>query len=338
MPLVFHAKPDPSAELLGEVALLAPENPFYTPAYAAAMGMTGKQPWVLALGDGCQLLSPCTGFLTRGRISCRMEIPSLPVLGENASTFLDGLFRFCGRSGITYLNVNTYASIEASIPAGPNRTRRTDRVEYVIDLRQPDLWRPVRKGHRWSINRARKAGLQLQCTTSEEQCRIHGQMMAASMQRRKGRGERVSTDIHVEPLLVFLRTGAGILSQAVLEGQVLSSALVLLSDRGAYYQTAGTSPEGIDLGASPFLVFETARNLQERGLQVFNLGGVSEINQGLREFKTGFGPDQRSLAAAEYDLRTNLQRALQGPIRTLRRMLSGWHKAKGEYFGPPCGS
>ena len=60
MPIVFHAEPDPSTDLLEEVAALAPENPFYTPAYAAAMGMAGEQPWVLALRDGGQWLSACT--------------------------------------------------------------------------------------------------------------------------------------------------------------------------------------------------------------------------------------------------------------------------------------
>jgi lipid II:glycine glycyltransferase (peptidoglycan interpeptide bridge formation enzyme) len=132
----------------------------------------------------------------------------------------------------------------------------------------------------------------------------------------------------VEPFVAFLATGAGILSQAVLKDQVLSSALVLLSKSGAYYQTAGTSPEGNELGASPFLVFETARNLRERGLEIFNLGGVSGVNPGLDGFKNGFGPDRRSLAAAEYDLRTSMRRALEGPIQALRGMVSGLAQRK----------
>jgi hypothetical protein len=336
MPVEFHAELDPSKGLFEEMVTLAPENPFYTAAYAEARRIGGEQVWVFALREGDRLLSACTGFLKLGRKSRWFEIPSLPALGANERDFWEGLLKFCRRSWVSNLEVNTFASVSVQIPANPVPTGRIDRTEYLIDLRQGDLWRPVRKGHRWSINRARKAGLQLRCTTSAEQCRIHGQMMAASMQRRNERGDRVSTDIHVESFLAFLRTGAGILFQAVLEGEVLSSALILLSDSGAYYQTAGTSPEGIDLGASPFLVYETARHLQERRLEVFNLGGVSEINAGLHGFKTGFGPQERSLAAAEYDLRTNLQRALEGPIRTLRRMLAGWHNAKRLDVGPAC--
>lgn len=134
MSIVFQAESDPSTDPLEEVAALSPENPFYTPAYAAAMAAAGEQPWVLALRDGSRWLSACTGFLKRGRMSRRMEIPSLPALGRNASPFWDGFFRFCRRSGVTHLDVGTYASVEVSIPVSPTPTRRTDRIEYVIDL------------------------------------------------------------------------------------------------------------------------------------------------------------------------------------------------------------
>jgi len=322
MSIVFQAEPDPSTDLLEEVAALAPENPFYTPAYAAAMAAAGEQPWVLALRGGGQWLSACTASLKRGRLSRWMETPSLPALGENASTFWDGIFRFCRRSRITNLSVNTYASIEASIPASPQPTRRTDRIEYVIDLGPSDLWPSVRPSHRQRINRARKAGLQLRCSTSEQDCQIHCEMMGESMRRRERRGEEVSTSIPVEGFLLLLRAGAGVLFQAALDRRVLSSGLVLLSSRGAYYHTSGTCPDGMECGASQFLIFETARHLQGRGFGAFNLGGVSEVNPGLHEFKAGFGSARRSLAAVEFDLQTGLQKTLACVLRGLRDRLA----------------
>jgi hypothetical protein len=324
MPMVLRAEPDPSTDLLEEMAALAPENPFYTSAYAEAMRLRGLQPWALAVQDGDRLVSACTAFLKKGRISCLIEIPSLPVLGQNAPPFWDGLFRLCRRARIGHVSVNTYASEIAEIPADPVPARLTDRTEYIIDLRQADLWRPVRQSHRSRINRARKAGLQLRSSSSEDDCGSHARVMTESMRRRAARGERVADSISEEPLLVFLTTGAGLLFQAVLDGQVLSSALVLISSsgRGAYDQSSGTSPEGMERGASHFLLWETARNLQERGFSVFNLGGVSEVNPGLREFKAGFGANQRSLAAAEFDLRTGLRRTVEGVVQGLRGRLA----------------
>jgi hypothetical protein len=322
MPIVFQAEPEPSTDLLEEVASLAPENPFYTPAYAAAMGMAGRQPWVLALRDGGEWLSACIGFLRWGRISRRIEICSLPTLGANASLFWDELLQFCRRAGVTHLDADTYSSLNASIPASPIPTRRTDRTEYVIELGRGDPWQAVHQGHRRRINRARKAGLQLRCSTRESDGRIHGQLIAASMWRRRGRGEPVSTNVGDEEHLVLLRAGAGVLSQAVLEGRVLSSVLVLLSSRGAYYHSAGTNAEGMELGASQFLILETARDLQDRAFAVFNLGGASAENAGLHEFKARFGAVPRPLAAAEFDLQTRFRRSLRDALRGVRDKLS----------------
>jgi lipid II:glycine glycyltransferase (peptidoglycan interpeptide bridge formation enzyme) len=143
------------------------------------------------------------------------------------------------------------------------------------------------------------------------------------MRRREQRGQAAFTTISIEPSLEFLRSGCGVLYQVAVEGSVLSSALVLISDRGAYYQSAGTSQEGMEHGASPYLVYETARSLQERGLQIFNLGGVAGTNPGLHDFKAGFGAAQRSLAATEYSLRMGLRGTLGSAIRRLRVMLPG---------------
>lgn len=83
-----------------------------------------------------------------------------------------------------------------------------------------------------------------------------------SIGRRQRRGEAVQEDIPARDFLAMTKMGAGQLFQAVLEGRTVSSALVLMSDKGAYYQSAGTSSEGMACGASHFLVCEIARILQ----------------------------------------------------------------------------
>jgi hypothetical protein len=324
MPIVFGAEPDPSTDLLETVAAMAPENPFYTPAYAVAIAMAGEQPWVLGLRDGGgRWLAACTGFLKRGRFSCWMGIRSLPALGANVATFWDGLFPFCRRLGVTHMGTNSYASIEASIPASPAPARRSERIEYVMDLGQVDRSQLLHQNHRRKVIRARKAGVQLRCSTSEADGLTHCQLIAASMRRREGRGEQVSTSIAPQEYLALLRAGAGVLSQAVKDGRILSSVLVLLSSQGAYYHSAGTDPEGMELGASQFLILETASDLQSRGFPEFNLGGASADNPGLQDFKARFGSVTRPLAAAEFDLQTRLRRSVGGVLRSLRDRFAG---------------
>jgi hypothetical protein len=53
------------------------------------------------------------------------------------------------------------------------------------------------------------------------------------------------------------------------------------SSTGAYYQSVGTPPEGLKLGASPFLISQVAGILRQEGVQIFNLGGAGEDNPGL---------------------------------------------------------
>ena len=237
-----------------------------------------------------------------------------------------------GDAGFRNLEVNTFASVSVRIPVNLVPTRRIDRTEYLIDLHQDDLWRPLRKGHRWSINRARKAGLVLRCSTSEDHCQDHCRMVDASMRRRGARCETARGSMLFNQTNIFLSSGAGALFQAIRDGIVFSSALVLLSSRGGYYQSTGTNPEGMEQGASTFLVFEIAKNLQERELDIFNLGGVSGVNPGLQDFKAGFGTTQRPLAAAEYDLRTGLRKSIEGALWFLHGKFSGAARPQPDLF------
>jgi hypothetical protein len=322
-PGAFHAEADPPADLLEEIAALAPENPFFTPAYVAATRLGGDRPLALAIRDRGQCTAGCPAFLSGGPLSLRMGVPSLPALGQNADAFWDGLFQYCRRIGVTDLYINTYASTEGSTPATSVPSRRVERTEYVIGIATSDLWRSLRQSHRQRVNRAKKAGLCLRRSTSEQDCGIHCNMIAASMNRRRERNEQVSTRVSADGFRALLQAGAGVLFQAVRDDRVLSSSLALLSSRGAYNETSGTCTEGMECGASHFLIFEMAKHLQERGYSTLNLGGVSGFNPGLHEFKAGFGAVQRPLTAVEFDLQAPMRRAVRVAVRGLRARLAG---------------
>jgi hypothetical protein len=76
----------------------------------------------------------------------------------------------------------------------------------------------------------------------------------------------------------------------------MSSILLLRSKRSAYYQSAGTSPEGMSVGASHFLIHNVCKKLKDGGVWVFNLGGAPE-GSSLARFKSGFGAVEVSLEA-----------------------------------------
>ncbi len=316
----FCAEPEPSPALFEELAAASPANPFCSAAFAEARRSQGERPWVLSLRDNAGgLIAGCAAFGRSGRLSRSLEVPSLPSVGDDR-VFWDGLLELCGRLDITQLRLDSFASPPGRIPSLPGEVERVRRIEYIIPLRGADLWKPLRKGHRWTVNRGRKAGLVVRRSTAAADCRVHCSLMGASMERRAERGENVPTgDAASGPLLALLQAGAGELFQATFNDMVVSSALILTSRSGGYFQTAGTSPEGMARGASQFLVFEIARSLQEHGMEAFNLGGVAGSNPGLHEFKIGFGAEPVALEAASCQPARGLRGMLVAAVGEVRK-------------------
>ncbi len=316
MNLEFAAQPDPSRQLCDELSGLLPQNPFATNVYLEARRRSGLRPWLLGLRQGDALAAGCLGFVDAGVLSRSLEIPSL-LSAEEDGPLWDGLMKWCREQRITRLVLDSFASAEVHIPKLPGETSRRERHEFVLDLRQGELRKGLSSNHQRNVKRARGAGMEVVRCVTAEACREHARVMGASLDRRRERGETV-VESESQWLTALVEAGAGELFQARWQEEVVSSILILLASRGGYYQSAGTTPEGMSGGASHFLVFETAQLLQAAGLEVFNLGGAQEA--GLQRFKAGFGTKQVTLEAAEFDLESGVTRQAKRAVRLLRRL------------------
>ena len=313
----FCAEPDPPGESCALLAALAPENPFHTYAYVEAMESLGYQPWLLSQCEEGRVLSACMAFMKSGRLNRSLEITSLPCLPDS-HLFWEGLLRFSHEVGISHLVVDSFAAASASIPSMPGEVSRRARTEYLLELKSAELGSAISSNHRRNIKRAQRAGLSLRRTVTTKACEEHARLLDASMERRQGRGEVVSAGAPVRSFLALIGSGAGELYQAVLQDAVLSSVFVLRAKRGAYFYSAGTSPDGMALGASHFLVHELIGVLKEESLDLFNLGGAEESNPGLVRFKSGFGSRRVSLEAAVFFLGGSLRWMLGKSAQFLR--------------------
>jgi GNAT acetyltransferase-like protein len=320
MSFELRADSDPSQELREEVAGFAPVNPFYASAYLEARRASGYQPWVVTLRRDGKLVAACTAFMKSGYLGRSLEITSLPAFPdwEGSEVFWGGLLQVCRQHQISDLLAHTYGSPEVMIPALPGEIRRRLRCEYVLELQRLDLWDRLSPNHERNIKRGRKAGLQMRRVVEQYACQEHARLIGMSLERRKSRGESVPQDIQVQSFVAMVQSGAGELFQAVLDGVVLSSILVLTAARGAYYQSAGTSPQGMARGASHFLVYEIANTLREQRKELFNLGGADELNSGLARFKAGFGATLVKLEEAEFFLGNPVRQRLRSAVRLLR--------------------
>jgi hypothetical protein len=315
--LQFRSVLAPSARLIEQVAACDPTNPFYTAEYVSTCESTGSVPCFIGLCDGSKVVSGCIGVLAGLFLRRSLVIHSLPSV-LSPKFFWQGLLELCRKWQVWRLQIDTYASRASDIPQLPGELERWTRWEYVLDLEGENVLGGVSSQHRRNISRATRAGLSTRRTREVSACAQHLELMNASMERRAKRGEEVEISQEVAGLSALLSSGAGELFQAVKGDQILSSILILRSSQGAYYQSAGTLPEGMKLGSSPFLVSGLAAILKQEGCRVFNLGGTTADNPGLRRFKAGFGAREVTLQAASCCPRTMVERGAHAALR------AGW--------------
>lgn len=285
----FGVEYDPAVERLRELSQLAPSNPFYTPEYVAYRQQQGERALLIRLADGERIAHGCTGFLKSGRLACSLEIPSRPALPASAGDdFWLGLRAFCRSHGVTLVQVCSFAAKAGSIPTFSGEASRKLRWEFVIELAPPQALVGTRKGHAYEIKRGRNAGLKLRRTRDQQALLQHVELMNASIERRRERGEALSLVEHARSYGALLATGAAELFQAVANGDVMSSNMILLAPGGGYNHTQGTSAAGMECGAAHFLLSETAASLLAEGRSTFNLGGTDQAGTGLERFKSGF--------------------------------------------------
>jgi len=317
----FHASRDRIDEFASDLAALEPRNPFRTPQYAQAMRSLGKVPWVFFTREGGNIVAGCIGFVQSGRLNRLLELPSIPPVGRT-DPFWHGLRAFCRGERISQLSLQSFGSSGGGIAEIEGETERRSRVEYVLELQGTALWSNVSSNHRRNMQKGQKAGLLVERTFATEACEMHARLQDASMERRANRGEQVQADAQVRSFAALLKTGAGEIFRATSGSEILSSILVLRAEKGAYYHSAGTRPEGMAVGASHFLIRSVAEMLRAESMEVFNLGAAGASNPGLERFKTGFGPKAVNLEAATFDFANPLQKIVGSVFGLLRRISS----------------
>ncbi|MGD9587790.1 MAG: hypothetical protein AB7Q37_08140 [Pyrinomonadaceae bacterium] len=315
---VFSVETDPADEVIGRLSELDPANPFCTLNYARIRSLQGTEVAALLLKTDGQISSGCLAFRTEGRLNTRFEITSLPPVSE-PTIFWDGLIGHCRRSGVEVLNVNSFASAPNKIPDQPRPITKVHRIEYVIDLASADLWSAMNRRSRRMVTRARANGLALRRDSGPTACASHVDLVNRSFDRLRSRGAEISGSITADEIEICVDHGFGEIFQVVKDGEVFSTLMVVKGPTGAYCQSSGTSDEGRELGSSHFIFHETALKLKDEGLFVLNIGGSTDENRGLHEFKAGLGCRTVELESADYYLGSALKRFVSKGVELLGR-------------------
>jgi hypothetical protein len=180
---------------------------------------------------------------------------------------------------------------DANVPLDPHETSRFrgERL-YVVDLEpgcMPDA--NFSKNTKRNIAKGAKGGLAFFIGNDDAAFQRHLLLTNASMDRRGRRGEDVSERASSERMRRLLKHGQGHLFQAVRDGVTLSSDFVFRCAGAAFYYDGGSSPEGMEVGSSHFLMANLLARLHAEGYGAVNLGLARAGNDGLARFKEGFG-------------------------------------------------
>jgi RimJ/RimL family protein N-acetyltransferase len=316
MNLFFEIIISPDDSALESLSRHRPDDPFCTAAYARAQKQLGFVPCILKLcaSDG-RLSQGCFGFFKKGRLGAEFDVPWLPAIPAD-SPFWPGLLAACKTMGVWDLSIRTFST--TPLPVLGAETAREHGLEYRLNLTGAGPLVPPSANHRRRIVKARKEGVIVRRVSTPDAIPAHLSLMNASMGRRAARGETVTERVNTRFFQAMLQHGAAEFAQAVKDDVVASSIFVMRSTKGAYYQTAGTSPEGMNSGTSPFLITELAGMLRQEGVICFDLGGSTPMHAGLSRFKAGFGGEEIPFEIATYSMAHPLLRKLRTIVRLLR--------------------
>jgi hypothetical protein len=238
------------------------------------------------------------GCLVRGRLSRELFLSVLEYIPDVSefSAAVDSWAR-AHRIHELIIEVIITGGQEISIRDFPECSRSLSSDLFVVDVFKEGL--TFSSNHRRNINKAKSLGIHLIDQAPEAAIADHFRLRQNSFARRSARGEQIFESFPMR----YISTGHGKLWQCGLEGEVLSSNLVVFGLDGAWhYESAGTSPEGFKKGASHFLHAVTMDAAREAGVRWYDLGGAASTNPGLARFKEGFAPQRWKKVELHYDM------------------------------------
>jgi len=288
--------------------------------------LLGGQPWVFRSDCGDRSGIVAYGVLRRGRASASLGLTLIKEIPE-PGPFWDGLERVVSRLRVSNFWTEALGDPRPVIPSlTGEKTRYTDQEMFVVDLSRENLFAGFSSNHRRNVRKAAKSGVRLLSLPLEEAMSSHLTLIRSSLSRRLRRGERSWKNTNLERISTLVGGGHGALYQAGRDRCVLSSKLVLDVGDSAFYESGGTSPDGMRIGASQLLMSEIIRDLAARRFETLNLGMVPGEDAGLRRFKQGFAADPIKVDRVHAEIGTGWTRTVNASMYVYRALGAklGW--------------
>lgn len=309
----------------------------------------GQKTWLFEKG-------PVSALVTKieARRGTFFFLPYGPLLAESASSedlqdFFAELKKIAQEEDAAFIRVSPYwedtaensALLEASgFKKAP--IHMLAETLWVLDLHEKneeELLQGMEKKHRNLIRRAAKDGVEIKKTTDQEAIDRFWELYAETSKRHNF--TPYPKKLLKGQLDLFSQKNEALMLEAVYEGEVLASAMIMtFGDAAAYHHGASSSnPAYRKIPASYLLQWEAIKEAKQRGAKKYNFWGVAPYTTdktgkrvydnpkhpfcGITHFKTGFGGNRHDLVPC-HDLVISPKYYLNWAIESARKWKRGF--------------
>ena len=181
-------------------------------------------------------------------------------------------------------------------------------VEFLghkLDLTRPekDIYDSFRKNMKRNISRSLKEGVSVEISNSAESMEEYYKLHCIT---RQGHG------IPPQPIKFFrkirehvLQGNRGFVVLSKFQGNIVAGAVYFHYGKKAIYKYGASNPDGKESRANNLVMWEAIRWYQQNGFEEFCFGRTEQENEGLREYKSGYGTTEFLLPYYKLDISGN---------------------------------
>ncbi len=236
----------------------------------------------------------------------------------------------CSFLRISPPNLKTTAYEEIFKDLGFRRapTHMHSELNWILDITpsEEQLLKEMRKTTRYSINKAEKDGVIIETSNKVEDVKIFNSIYKATVLRQDF--TPFSLKYLENEFATFSRTNNALLFFAKYNNEVISTAIIIFENGGAFYHQGASILKYPKIPASYLLQWEVIKEAKRRGYTFYNFWGIAPEGKpkhpwaGLSLFKKGFGGYQEEYVPA-MDLKLNSRYWLTYWIEKARKTYRG---------------
>lgn len=241
-------------------------------------------PWLV---DGIQYYDTVTPYGYGGPIITK---------GSASAELIDGYYQawqaHCIRSGIIadFVRFHLFDNISLRENFPGDLTHASDNVVRWISADMDEIWMQFEHKVRKNVKKAKSNNLEILMDTAGKYLDAFLDIYYGTMERDHAKKYYYFERRYFQQIIESL-PGRYIFFHVILDDKIISTELVLYSEKYAYSFLGGTLDEFYPLRPNDLLKYEIIKWCKEKGIKAFVLGGGHNGKDGIYRYKKSFAPE-----------------------------------------------